>query len=246
MIGWGKITKYSFLKKSFVLYFIVLFFSSFFIYAQTNATADSSQVSVENASNFSSPKITLDTDESEIALDFASDSSESQNRTNQASSGFGFWAVFRMLLVLALVIAVIYFIFKFLKKGIEPKVVDDDPFLRKVSSVTLSPGKSVQIVTLLDKAFILGVSDDSVNVIDKVDDVELINAMNLYADKNSVSKPKSFNEILELFMPQKNSEQKSENKPKEKKSLFTKKKIVDEETKALLDSLKKQRLNTEE
>ena len=246
MLGWGKITKYSFFKKSFLLYFIVLFFSSFVTFAQTNDSNNSSQAAVENATGFTSPKITLDTDESDITLDFASDSEDTRNGTNQASAGFGFWAVLRMLLVLAFVVAVIYFIFKFLKKGIEPKVNNDDPFLRKVSSITLSPGKSVQIVTLLDKAFILGVSDDSVNVIDKVDDIELINAMNLYADKNSVSKPKNFSEILELFMPQKNTEEKSENKPKEKKSLFAKKKIMDEETKALLDSLKKQRLNTEE
>ena len=97
-----------------------------------------------------------------------------------------------------------------MKKSIEPGK-EDDPFLRKVSSITLSPGKTVQIVTLVDKAYMLGVSDNTVSLIDKIDDAELINAMNLNADKNSSTKhPKTFSEILEIFMPSKKFE-KSEN-----------------------------------
>ena len=51
----------------------------------------------------------------------------------------GFWAFVRMIIVLAIVIAAIYFVFKLFKKSISP-AAENDPFLRKVSGITLSPG----------------------------------------------------------------------------------------------------------
>ena len=136
---------------------------------------------------------------------------------------------FRMLLVLAFVIAVIVFLFKYLKKKSDSPEVSSDPFLRKVAAISLAPGKSVQIVTLINKAYILGVSDDSVNLIAEVTDEELINDMNVYADKtDKTNRPKSFEEVLELFMPKKKAGQGSEKKTS----------VYDGATKQILDSLK--------
>ena len=75
-------------------------------------------------------------------------------------------------------------------------------FMRLVSTINLSPTKSISIVTLTDKyAYMIGVSDDSVNLISQIDDVELIQALNLYSDKQkNTNKPKNFEDILELFM----------------------------------------------
>ena len=79
---------------------------------------------------------------------------------------------------------------------------DDDTFLRHISGVSVGTNKSVQIVTLLDKAYLLGVSDSSVNLIAEVTDKELVGAMNLWSDKrNQVSKPRSFADVLDIFMP---------------------------------------------
>ncbi|MBO7638494.1 MAG: flagellar biosynthetic protein FliO, partial [Treponema sp.] len=108
-----------------------------------------------------------------------------------------------MILVLGIVLAIVLIIFKLMKRSTDPGNSTDE-FLRKVSSLTISPGKSVQIVTLIDKAYLLGVSDNSVNLITEIEDPELIQAMNLYADKNGrVERPKSFEDVLELFMPKK-------------------------------------------
>lgn len=108
----------------------------------------------------------------------------------------------RMILVLAFVIACIYGFVYFMRKSVA-RANNSDQFLRVVSSVTLAPGKSVQIVSLLDeKAYMLGVSDNSVNVIAEVENKETISAMNLYADKMAgANKPKSFEDILNIFMP---------------------------------------------
>ncbi len=118
------------------------------------------------------------------------------------SLGIGVYV--RMVFVLALVVAAIVLIFRFIKKssGLSGVQDPDETFLRHVSMVPLGQGKGVHIVTLIDKAYILGVSDSAVNLIGEVQDKELVNAMNLFADKRSrTSKPRSFADVLDLFMP---------------------------------------------
>jgi flagellar protein FliO/FliZ len=131
-----------------------------------------------------------------------------ENGQSGTSRGTTVWLFVRMILVLALVIACIYGVLWLMKRN-TGRVNNTDQFLRVVSSVTLSPGKSVQIVSLLDeKAYIIGVTDNAVNLIGEVTDKETIDAMNLYADKRAdVKKPRNFNDILSIFMP---------NGPKEK------------------------------
>ena len=112
----------------------------------------------------------------------------------------------RMVVVLALVVLCVYAVFTFMKRGMPSANAGDDPFLRRVSSVSLAPGKSVQIVTLLDHAYLVGVSDNAVNLLGTVADKELVDAMNLYADKSSGSnRPRSFSDILSIFMPNTNT-----------------------------------------
>lgn len=154
----------------------------------------------------------------------------------------GVWVFIRMILVLALVILIIWLVFKLMKKNMAPGT-DNDPFLRKVSQVTVSPGKTVQIVTLLDHAYLIGVGEDSINLLGTIDDKELIDAMNLYADKHSnTTKPRSFADILDIFMP---NGPRSKEKPAAPK---TTKKVYDGSTEQVLNMLKKQRdrLNKEE
>ena len=112
------------------------------------------------------------------------------------------WLFIRMILVLAVVIACIYAVVYFMKRSMK-NGNNSDQFLRDVSSITLAQGKSVHIVSLLDnKAYIIGVSDNSVNLIGEVTDKELIDAMNLNADKKeNVKKPRNFSDVLSIFMP---------------------------------------------
>jgi flagellar protein FliO/FliZ len=124
------------------------------------------------------------------------------NQPSGASHGATVWLFVRMILVLAVVIACIYGVLWLMKRN-TGRVNNTDQFLRVVSSVTLSPGKSVQIVSLLDeRAYIIGVTDNAVNLIGEVTDKETIDAMNLYADKQAnTKKPRNFNDILSIFMP---------------------------------------------
>lgn len=169
----------------------------------------------ENATAESQSTILTETDEQKLPITTGAGNTNVSGMTTVNSA----WVFIRMILVLALVILIIWLIFKMMKKGMKPGE-ENDPFLRKVASITLSPGKSIQIVTCIDHAYIVGVSDDSVSLISTLDDKELVDAMNLYADKNqNKKKPLNFADVLDLFMPhgprtkpeEKNQKKKSEN-----------------------------------
>ncbi|MGI5057742.1 FliO/MopB family protein [Treponema pectinovorum] len=173
-----------------ILSFFVFFNQKF--YSQNTESQKS-----ENSLQSSSAAFDISTDPSQIQL---TDSSPANPASQKEPSTI--WLFVRMIFALAIVAAFAYGIFYFMKRNVK-NANDNDPFLRKVSQITLSPGKSVQVITLQESAYLIGVSDQNINLIGKIDDKELVNAMNLYADKNErVKKPKSFSEILEIFMPQ--------------------------------------------
>ena len=83
-------------------------------------------------------------------------------------------------------------------RGIE---TPNDPYLKKVASLTLSPGKFVYVITLNSRAYLVGVSDNSVNLIAEIEDKELVDAMNLNAPQGAdEKKPMDFSSILGKFV----------------------------------------------
>lgn len=176
-------------RKNLVVFLFVLVCSAFSVFAQQNPnqSSEENQVIAQTENSF---------DESSIVL-----GGTPQNQAQERNSST-FFLLLRMILFLAVVVACIFLVFRFMKKTMATPD-NDDIFMRIVSSVNISPSKSVQIVTLTDKyAFLIGVSDDSVNLISQIDDPELIQAMNLYSDKQKKkNKPKNFADILDIFMP---------------------------------------------
>lgn len=171
-------------------------FNLFSVDSSNAKTEENIQNSTNQSSEFASDK---------LLGDMFSDSSESSSMSSDSSdvssnSGFG-WAIFKIIIVLALIIAAIYGLMWFFKrKGNVYKTSDE--FLRRVSTLNLGPGKSIEIITLLEKGYLLGVSDSNINLISEIDDKELIQALNLNFDKKfSTKKPSSFADVLDIFMP---------------------------------------------
>lgn len=109
------------------------------------------------------------------------------------------WPVIRMILVLVLIVVAIYFLMKFFKKKGNVTKSDDD-FMRRVSTLNIGPGKSVEIITIMDKGYMIGVTEGGINLISELDDSELVEALNLNFDKkNSTKKPYKFSDMLEMF-----------------------------------------------
>jgi flagellar protein FliO/FliZ len=91
---------------------------------------------------------------------------------------------------------------RFFKKGMT-NAYGTDPFLKRTASLTLSPGKTVHVVTLDESAFLIGVTDSAINLIGTVENKELVDAMNLRAQEETVpEKPHDFSRLLEIFSGQ--------------------------------------------
>lgn len=175
------------LKKS-LLIFVILFGITNVFFSQDN----NDSLNVENS-------ISVSEDSTLLQDDYFSSNNENSNlNLKQPSTA---WTFIKMILFLCLVVAAIYAVMWFFKKKVN-NTKSDDNFLRRVSSLNIGPGKSVEIVTLLDNAYILGVTDSNINVIDQIEDKELIEALNLNFDKNqNVKKPMNFADVLDIFMP---------------------------------------------
>lgn len=167
-------------------------FVNVFVFSQT----DTSQSSSVESSVLDESQILLGETNPESQITFSDDESNLEKSS--------VWLFIRMILVLILVIVAIYALMKFFKKK-STEVKSSDDFLRSVSSLSFGPGKSVEIVTLIDKAYVLGVTEKSINLIAEIDDKELIESLNLNHDKKSnVSKPINFAEVLDMFVNPKN------------------------------------------
>ena len=175
------------LKKS-LLIFVILFGLTNVLFSQNN----NDSLNVENT-------VSVSEDSALLQDDYFSSNNETSNlNLKQPSTA---WTFIKMILFLCLVVAAIYAVMWFFKKKLN-NTKSDDNFLSRVSSLNIGPGKSVEIVTLLDNAYILGVTDSNINVIDQIEDKELIEALNLNFDKNqNVKKPMNFADVLDIFMP---------------------------------------------
>jgi flagellar protein FliO/FliZ len=105
---------------------------------------------------------------------------------NMAGTGPSIWAAVRMILVLALVAAAIYGIV-FLFKRSSKQTSADDPFLKILANAHLASNRYVHVVSVGNKAWLVGSSDGGVNVIGEIDDKDVINAMLLEESKKSAA-----------------------------------------------------------
>lgn len=178
--------------KKYILFTFFVAFVNVFVFSQT----DTSQSSSVESSVLDESQILLGETNPESQITFSDDESNLEKSS--------VWLFVRMILVLILVIVAIYALMKFFKKK-STEVKSSDDFLRSVSSLAFGPGKSVEIVTLIDKAYVLGVTEKSINLIAEIDDKELIESLNLNHDKKSnVTKPINFAEVLDMFVNPKN------------------------------------------
>ena len=184
------------------------FFES--IYAQTETTVtETSTSSIERSMMIPS-----------------SGTDSSDDISNDSATESTAWILIRMVLVLALICLLIWFVGKLVKKRMDPGA-EPDLYLKKTSQLTLAPGRTLQIVTFRDRAYVLGVSESGITVIDKIDgkgdvsenqvkvtDKELIDDMNLNADMNLKAKPMDFAAMISSMT---NSSKRPENFLKNKR-----------------------------
>ncbi len=158
-----------------------------FIFAQE--LKNSNEKSQENISQF---------DESNIILEDSINLNNSAvDKDYKSPSTVGL--LLKMIFVLIIVIVLIYVVLRFIKKKTNIVKTEDD-FLRRAAYINIAPGKTVEVITLIDKAYLIGVTEDNITFLGEIEDKELINAMNVNADKNqNVKKPLNFDDVLDIF-----------------------------------------------
>lgn len=151
-----------------------------------------------NSLNNEESQITQGFDENSIILsDNFQSSTEKQNNEIKTPSTIGL--LIRMIVVLVIVVALIYGVLWFIKKKTNI-VKNEDEFLRRAAYLNIAPGKTVEVITLIDKAYLIGVTEDNITMLGEIEDKELINAMNVNADKKqNIKKPLNFSEVLDIF-----------------------------------------------
>lgn len=110
-------------------------------------------------------------------------------------------SLLQLLGALVIICLLAYIVIKFLKKSSQV-FGSDDPYLKSVASIHIAQGKSIHVITLGEKAYIIGVTDASINKIGEVEDKNLVDAMNLEADRKTASPKKNFASMLAAFFPQ--------------------------------------------
>lgn len=137
-------------------------------------------------------------DETAIYLDAAASPAAAQ--TAKTSGPSSIWILVRVVLVLALVCAGVYGVVYLMKKSTGTKA-GNDPYLKNIASLYFSPNKSVQVISLGERAYLVGVTDQAINLIAEVQDKELVDAMNLQSDKKNPLPTGTFQSVIANFIP---------------------------------------------
>jgi flagellar protein FliO/FliZ len=117
-----------------------------------------------------------------------------------AAAGTSTLAYFiRMVVVLALVLAAIYGVYRLMKRFAKPKAADSSS-IKVLASTSLGAGRALHVVALGSKAYLLGATDASINLVAEVVDKEYLDALILEAatspEKARPGSARDFGEIL--------------------------------------------------
>ncbi|MEL3904899.1 MAG: flagellar biosynthetic protein FliO [Treponemataceae bacterium] len=141
-------------------------------------------------------------DETKIRLQ-----TQPQDSARPQENGVSFFgSLWKLILMLLIVCVLAYVVLRFLKKS-QTLSLNDDPYLKVVSSLKLAPNKSLYIITVKREAFLIAVTEKDVSLISRIEDTELIDTLNLHAENQTVEQ-KPFAEMVSVFF-------KKENKPVE-------------------------------
>jgi len=117
---------------------------------------------------------------------------------NEEIRGPSIWAFVRMILVLAMAAAAIYGVVFFIKRA-SKKIDTKDPFLKILASTHLGSNRYAHVVSVGNKAWLLGSSDGGVNLIGEIEDKDVINAMLLEDSTKSAQTPGRFPDFLSML-----------------------------------------------
>ena len=164
--------------------------------AGTGHSQDESQTPETDAESRSEESSAQSIDESELTFD--EDSGSAADGGGEGLTSFGAGDFIRMVLVLALVVLSIYVLFYFIRKA-SGQGARGSRAVRLLGTTPLQGGRSVHLVEVGGRVFLLGSADQSVRLISEIDDQETVDRLLLdYGDGVAVGGfgRRSFPELL--------------------------------------------------
>ena len=143
-------------------------------------------------------------DETTLSLDAPAPATNQAAGNSQAAGPNTFAYFLRMILVLALVVGAMYLIFTVMRRLAKPKDSGDSP-IRVLGSRALGAGKSVHLLGLGSKAWLVGSSEHSISLIAEIDDKELLDGLELEANTRKPSASTDFAALLSSLLSRKKS-----------------------------------------
>jgi flagellar protein FliO/FliZ len=114
---------------------------------------------------------------------------EAPAQTPSPASTSTFFVILRLVLVLALASAAIYGLVFLLKKFSRIRE-QKDPFLKILAGVSLGANRFIHVVSVGEKAWLVGSTDGGVSLISEIDDKETVDAMLLEDSRRNVETAK--------------------------------------------------------
>ena len=92
------------------------------------------------------------------------------------NTGVSVWVIIRMILVLVLAAAAVYGVV-FLFKRVSRKAPEEDPYLKVLAAAHLGSNRYAHIISVGNRAWLIGSGESSVHLISEIDDKDIIDTM---------------------------------------------------------------------
>lgn len=118
--------------------------------------------------------------------------------------GINYFSYFRMIITLAIVIVVIFVLFQIIKKRLH---IQNDQGTESVviTNQSIGPGKWIQIVFIAGKYFILGVTNENINLIKEIEEPAEIERLDILYNTKMAASGGSFMDMIGDFFARKNT-----------------------------------------
>jgi flagellar protein FliO/FliZ len=105
------------------------------------------------------------------------------------------WMVIKTIFIMGLMVGGFYYFFKFVTKKAGIQLLGHD-VIQILSMVPVGPGKHLQVIDLAGKILVIGVADQSINLITEITEQEVIDRIRLLSSSTSPAKESGFQEFL--------------------------------------------------
>jgi flagellar protein FliO/FliZ len=105
------------------------------------------------------------------------------------------WLIFKTIFVMGVLVAGFYYFFKFITQKVAITAIGQE-VITILSVVPLGQNKFLQVVDIAGKVYVLGVSDNTINLITEIKDKDDIDRIRLLSSKSTPPKQGGFQEYL--------------------------------------------------